>query len=154
MKKREVESPSHSWKRQGKAKWGPSILLPNALKDVWKSVWDEMHLQPLQPHTFPFPSTAPHGTDRHFWQLSATGSHFTAFQEQSTEPAITSAMARDSTVLVVFECSTTRREQQQTRWELFDFWSTKSRWFWGTSIPYSSCAAKEHAAEVAKEFCC
>lgn len=139
----------YSWKKRV-----PSILLPNALKDVWTSVWDEMH---SQPHTFPFLSTAPYGTNRHFWQLSTVGSHLcTAFWEQSTEPAITSAtaMAKDSTMLVVLDCSTIRKEQQQTKWELFDFWSTKPCWFRGTSIPYSSYPAKEQAAEVAKDFCC
>lgn len=65
----------------------------------------------LQPLAFPFPWPATHGTNRHFWQLSAMGPHLcTAFQEQSTEPAITSAtaLARDTSVLVVLDCSTTR----------------------------------------------
>lgn len=150
-----------SWKRQGKGKRGPSILLPNALKEAWMPAWDERALL-LQPQAFPLLSTTCHSMERHFWQLPAPGSHpCTAFWEQSTEPATTgaTAMARAGTMLVVMRLqhhqkgATANQKRKQT--EIFWFWprSTKSCWFWATSMSYSSCTAKAQAAEVAADFC-
>lgn len=116
-----------SWKRQGKGKRGPSILLPNALKEAWMPAWDERPLL-LQPHAFPLLSTTCHSMERHFWQLPAPGSHpCTAFWEQSTEPATTgaTAMARAGTMLVVMRLqhhqkgATANQKRKQT--EIFDF---------------------------------
>ena len=91
-------------------------------------MWDEMPLL-LQPHAFPLPSTTRHSMERHFWQLLVPGSHpCAAFRERSTEPATTgvTAMARASMMLVVFDCSTIRKEQHKPKKtpnkQLFDFW--------------------------------